>query len=297
MGQRWDAGDIPPQTGRVAVVTGATSGLGFETARQLAAHGATVVVTGRDAARAGDAVERLSRDAPAGRLVPVVLELGSLESVREAGARLKELFPRIDLLINNAGVTGLAEPTRDGFEPQMGVNHLGHFALTGHLLPHLAPVPGSRIVAISSVGHRMATLTEGNFQEAKRAYERSKLANLVFARELDRRLRLAEARTRAVAAHPGGAVTGIFRYSSAAFRSLSLAIAKALGGTPEMGALPTLRAATDVSVDGGDYLGPSGLLGMRGHPDRASSSRASRDPGLGTLLWTRSELLTGVSYL
>lgn len=297
MARRWDATQIPSQAGRVAVVTGATSGLGFETAKGLAERGATVVVTGRDMVRAEQAAGRLSRDVPAGQFRPLALELASLASVREAAERIMDAFPRIDLLINNAGITGLSEPTEDGFEPQMGVNHLGHFALTGHLLSRLASVPGSRIIAISSIGHRLTGLTSENFQAPERAYERSKLANLVFARELDARLRRARAETRAVAAHPGGATTAIFRYSSAGFRLVSLAAARMLGRSPAMGALPTLRAATDPDLDGGEYLGPSGLFGIRGYPDRASSSKASRDRTLGSLVWEQSERLTGVSYL
>ena len=296
MTERWDSQRIPSQAGRVAVVTGASSGLGFEVAKELASRGAIVVATGRNADRAQESVQRLRQAVPQGRFHSVALELASLGSVREAADQIGEAFPKIDLLINNAGVTGLTEPTEDGFEPQMGINHLGHFALTGHLLSHLTSVSGSRVVAVSSIGHKLTTLTKENFLSASKAYERSKLANLAFARELDRLLRAAGAKTRGVAAHPGGATTGIFRYSSAGFRTISLTLTKLLGRTPAMGALPTLRAATDLTIDGGDYVGPAGLLGMRGYPAKASSSAASQDSTLGALLWEESERLTGVRY-
>lgn len=297
MVDRWNAARIPSQEGRIVVVTGATSGLGFETAKALARRGATVVLTGRDRSSATAATDRLRTEVPGDRLRPVALDLASLRSVREAAERIRKEYPRIDLLINNAGVTGLTQPTEDGFEPQMGINHLGHFALTGHLLPCLVRSPGSRVVAISSIGHWLTSLTRENLQTAKQSYERSKLANLVFARELDRRLRESGAETRAVAAHPGGATTGIFRHSGAGFRAVSLAVARALGRTPEMGALPTLRAATDPEISGGDYVGPTGLLGMRGYPGKVSSSSSSRDAEVGALLWEESERITGVRYL
>ncbi|WP_238008413.1 oxidoreductase [Dactylosporangium sp. AC04546] len=289
---RWTETDVPDQRGQVAVVTGANTGIGFETARVLARRGATVVLACRDPARGGTAAEKI------GAADTVRLDLASLASVRDAAETIRRRYDRIDLLVNNAGVTGMRGRTEDGFELQFGVNHLGHFALTGLLLDRLHD---ARIVTVSSIGHRLARLDlTGDTADPQRgrgdAYSRSKLANLLFTHELHRRLRAAGHATQALAAHPGGATTEIFRYSSPWFRVPNLLIARLLGRTPAMGALPTLRAATDPTATSGEYYGPDGLLEIRGYPRRVEASRRAHDPDAQRRLWEASERLTGVKY-
>ncbi|MGW7536368.1 oxidoreductase [Amycolatopsis sp. NPDC054798] len=269
------------QHGRVAVVTGANTGIGFEAARALAERGARVVLACRDERKAHDAVRRIGPGAEVVRL-----DLASLDSVREAAGELRARHDRIDLLINNAGVTGVSGRTADGFETQFGVNHLGHFAWTALLLE----VPGSRVVTVSSIAHRFGRIDPEDLRAAS-GYPASKLANLLFAYELAKRLRGTE--TVSLAAHPGGATTDIFRYSSPVFRGVNLAIARLLGRTPAMGALPTLRAATDPGARNGEYYGPGGLFEIRGCPERVKSSPRSHDDDLQRRLWEASLRATG----
>ena len=299
MNATWTSGDVPGQQGRLAVVTGANTGLGFETARVLAARGASVVLAVRDTEKGKAAAARIAGSAPGADVTVQPLDLASLDSVRAAAAELRARHPRIDLLINNAGVMFTPrQATRDGFELQLGTNHLGHFALTGLLLEQMLPVPGSRVVTVSSTAHRLrARINFGDLQGERSyrrvaAYSQSKLANLMFTYELHRRLSGAAATTIAVAAHPGLANTELTRNSSAA----SAALARLISQTPAMGALPTLRAATDPGVLGGQYYGPGRLLGTRGYPELAESSRRSRDTAIQRRLWTVSEELTGVTF-
>jgi NAD(P)-dependent dehydrogenase (short-subunit alcohol dehydrogenase family) len=284
----WAEGDIPSLTGQVAVVTGANTGIGFETARALAVRDATVVLACRDVGKAEDAVVRLEAERRLGRVHVVRLDLASLRSVREAAAELREAFPRIDLLVNNAGVTGLRGTTGDGFEAQFGINHLGHFALTGLLLDRIT----SRVVTVSSIGHRFGRARD--WDSPRNAYARSKLANLLFTFALGRRL--AGSPAIAVAAHPGGASTEIFRTSPGWFRGVNLAIARLFGRTPAMGALPTLRAATDPDASCGDYFGPDGLFEIRGHPAKVAAAARAHDLEAQERLWAVSEQLTGVRF-
>jgi NAD(P)-dependent dehydrogenase (short-subunit alcohol dehydrogenase family) len=218
----------------------------------------------------------------------VRLDLASLASVREAATELRERFPRIDLLINNAGVTGLRGTTTDGFEAQFGINHLGHFALTGLLLDRVA----GRVVTVSSIGHRFGRARD--WDSPRNAYARSKLANLLFTFALGRRL--TDSTAIAVAAHPGGASTEIFRTSPAWFRGPNLAIARLFGRTPAMGALPTLRAATDPSTTNGDYYGPDGLFEIRGYPTKVTAATRAHDIEAQDRLWNLSEQLTDVRF-
>jgi len=299
MNATWTSGDVPGQQGRLAVVTGANTGLGFETARVLAARGASVVLAVRDTGKGKQAAARIAATAPGADVMVQPLDLASLDSVRAAAAELRARHPRIDLLINNAGVMFTPrQATRDGFELQLGTNHLGHFALTGLLLEQMLPVPGSRVVTVSSTAHRLrARINFGDLQGERSyrrvaAYSQSKLANLMFTYELHRRLSGAAATTIAVAAHPGLANTELTRNSSAA----SAALARLISQKPAMGALPTLRAATDPGVLGGQYYGPGRLLGTRGYPELAESSRRSRDTAIQRRLWTVSEELTGVTF-
>ncbi|MGC7102131.1 oxidoreductase [Amycolatopsis lurida] len=286
---KWTETDIPGQRGRIAVITGANTGIGFETARALAARGASVVLACRNADKARAAAERIG-----GATEVVRLDLASLASVHAAAEEIRDRHGRVDLLVNNAGVTGLSGRTEDGFEIQFGVNHLGHFALTGRLLDLLLAAPGSRVVTVSSIGHRFGRFDPGDPQSGGGAYARSKLANLLFTHALQQRL--GGTNTIAVAAHPGGASTEVFRYSSPFFRVPNLLIARLFGRTPAMGALPTLRAATDPGARGGDYFGPTGLFEIGGFPDLVTASSRAHDVELQQRLWAVSEELTGVTY-
>ncbi|MGW6621328.1 oxidoreductase [Nocardia sp. NPDC055002] len=293
---KWSEADIPDLAGRIAVVTGANTGLGFETARTLAARGATVALACRDSGKAADAAERIARQAPGAKVDTVALDLASLTSVRAASETVRSRYDRVDLLINNAGVTGLSGTTEDGFESQFGINHLGHFALTGLLLDHLVAAEAGRVVTVSSIGHRFGRIDlDDPARSAGNAYAVSKLANLLFTYELDRRL--AGTSACALAAHPGGASTEVFRYSPAVFRLPNLAVARLFGRTPAMGALPTLRAATDPAAQGSEYYGPSGLFEIGGYPERVRSSSRSMDRESARRLWEASEELTGVPFL
>lgn len=287
----WRESDVPGQQGRTVLVTGANSGIGFHTARVLAERGARVVLACRDSERAAGAADRI---APRENVELLRLDLASLSAVREAAEEFRSRFDRLDLLINNAGVTGRRARTADGFEPQTGVNHLGHFALTGRLLDLMRDVPGSRVVTVSSIGHRFGDIAD--LHSARNAYARSKLANLLFTFELQRRLATDGAATIAVAAHPGGATTDIFRYSSAPFRIANLAVARLFGRSPAMGALPTLRAATDPDVAGGAYYGPGGLFEIAGYPRPVEAARRAHDREAQSHLWAESERLTGFVY-
>lgn len=294
----WTTTDIPDQTGRTVIVTGANTGLGFETATALAAKGARVVLAVRNLDKGKEAVDRIEAADPDATVELQKLDLGSLTSVRAAAAELKAAHPRIDLLINNAGVMyPPKQSTADGFELQFGTNHLGHFALTGLLLDNLLPVAGSRVVTVSSVGHRIRAAIHFDDLNFDKGYDRfssygqSKLANLLFAYELQRRL--SGKSTVSLAAHPGGSNTELGRHLPAIARGPMMSI---VAQPAAMGALPTLRAATDPSVTGGQYYGPRGLGGLRGHPTLASSSKQSHDADLARRLWKVSEELTGVTY-
>jgi NAD(P)-dependent dehydrogenase (short-subunit alcohol dehydrogenase family) len=285
------------------VVTGANTGIGFETARVLAERGAAVVLAVRDTEKGKQAAARIAASAPGADVTVQRLDLTSLDSVRAAADELRASRPRIDLLINNAGVMYTPKgTTRDGFELQFGTNHLGHFALTGLLLERMLPVAGSRVVTVSSIAHRIrAGIDFDDLQWERRAYTRvgaygqSKLANLLFTYELQRRL-TGQDSTIAVAAHPGIAATELMRNSPAIARTLVTAIGPLIAQSPDRGSLPTLRAATDPGVRGGEYYGPNGFRGIKGHPARVESVGQSHDSALQRRLWTVSEELTGVSF-
>ena len=300
---KWTEADVPDQSGRVAIVTGSNTGLGYETARVLAAKGAHVVIAVRNLDKGRDAVDRIMASTPKADLKLQKLDVGSLDSVRTAADELKSAYPHIDLLINNAGVMYPPKQTTvDGFELQFGTNHLGPFALTGLLIDHLLPVEGSRVVAVASVAHRIrAKIHFEDLQWERRynrveAYGQSKLANLLFAYELQRRLAAAGKPTISVAAHPGLSNTELMRHIPGTGLPGYHQIASLFSNSPLMGALATLRAATDPGVKGGQYYGPDGFREVRGHPELVKSSSQSRDPELQRRLWAISEELTGVSY-
>ncbi|MBF0688135.1 MAG: SDR family NAD(P)-dependent oxidoreductase [Cellulomonas sp.] len=296
MSEAWTEQHIPDQHGRVAVVTGANSGLGFETARMLAEHGASVVLAVRDVEKGKQAAARIQGDVSV-----QALDLASLASIRSAAADLRATHPRIDLLVNNAGVMHTPkQTTADGFELQLGTNHLGHFALTGLLLDRLLPVPGSRVVTVSSTGHRLRAAIHFDDLQWERSYSRvaaygqAKLANLMFTYELQRRL-APHGTTVAVASHPGVSRTELTRQAHVAARVV-LGWLAPLFQPAEMGALPTLRAATDLGVVGGQYYGPGGRREIRGYPKVVTSSPESHDRATQQRLWSVSEELTGVTF-
>jgi NAD(P)-dependent dehydrogenase (short-subunit alcohol dehydrogenase family) len=300
----WNESNIPDQTGRVAVVTGANSGLGLETARQLAAAGATVVMAVRNEEKGDAAIDDLRGTVADASIELQRLDLASLDSVREAADAIRGRYDRIDLLINNAGVMYTERQlTAEGFELQFGTNHLGHFALTAQLLESMIAVPGSRVVTVASLGHwapfrfDLDDLSATDSYNRFAAYSRSKLANLLFAYALHRRLATSGAETISLAAHPGGSDTELAQHvpGLARMRARLDGLAKVLAQPAAMGALPTLRAATDTTIGGGQYLGPNSRFESRGYPIPVRSSSRSHDLELQERLWTLSEELTNCS--
>ncbi|HET7310914.1 MAG TPA: oxidoreductase [Mycobacteriales bacterium] len=303
----WSTQDIPSQSGRVAIVTGTNSGLGFVTARELARAGATVVMTSRDAERGEAAKVRLLAAVPSADVRLEALDLASLDSIRAFAARITSEYDGVDLLVNNAGVMAIPRATTaDGFEMQLGTNHLGHFALTGLLLPSLLARTGSRVVTVSSTAHKIGSISFDDLLGEKRywswgAYAQSKLANLLFAYELQRRLDTAGATTISVAAHPGYASTNLQavgpQQSGNKVMGLLMNLGNlAFGQSADDGALPQLFAATAPEVTGGQFFGPSRLMETRGAPKPVDSTSKSKDAEVAARLWSVSEELTGVSY-
>ncbi len=303
----WSASDIPDLSGASAVVTGANSGIGYETALQLAAHGAVVVLACRSEEKGAAAAERIADAAPGATVSVVTLDLSSLASVRAAAEQLRGSHDRLNVLVNNAGVMGTPYLfTEDGFELQLATNHFGHFALTGLVLPLLLRAPGSRVVTVSSMLHRMARFDLADLQSERRyirwrAYANSKLANLLFTYEFQRRLEATGASTLAVAAHPGWARSNLAAngpvIDGSALRARAGSFAgRHLGQSAAAGALPTLYAATAADVHGGELFGPSRLFQQVGPPVRVGSSTASHRADVAAELWAASENLTGVHY-
>ena len=296
---KWTTADIPDQTGRTAVITGANTGLGYETASALAAKGAHVVLAVRNVEKGKAAADLIARATPGASVAIAELDLTSLDSIRAAADQLRAAHSSIDLLINNAGVMFTPKSTtKDGFELQFGTNHLGHFALTNLLLDRVLAAPGSRVVTVSSVGHRFARAgirfddlqSERNYSRAG-AYGQSKLANLMFTYELQRRLQ--GTNTIAAAAHPGGSRTELTRNLPPLIGAATRPLERFMQGA-DMGALPTLRAATDPGVLGGQYYGPDGFGEQRGYPKVVASSAVSHDTDAQRKLWAVSEELTSV---
>jgi NAD(P)-dependent dehydrogenase (short-subunit alcohol dehydrogenase family) len=304
--RKWSEADVPDQSGRVVIVTGANTGIGYQTAAVLAYRGAHVVLAVRNLEKGNAALARVVAANPRADVTLQELDLSSLDSVRSAAEALRAAYPRIDLLINNAGVMWTPKQvTADGFEMQFGTNHLGHFALTGLVLDHLLPVRGSRVVTVSSMGHRLRASIHFDDLQWERSYDRvaaygqSKLANLLFTYELQRRLAArstAKNATIALAAHPGTSNTELARNLPAIIRPAAAVFGPVLFQSAEMGALPTLRAATDPAAQGAQYYGPDGFAEQRGHPKLVNSSAQSHDEDLQRRLWTVSEELTGVTF-
>ncbi|WP_328555675.1 oxidoreductase [Streptomyces sp. NBC_00358] len=303
----WNAQDVPEQSGRTAVVTGANSGLGYVSARELARKGARVVLACRSERRGAEAVDRLVAEVPGANVEFIRLDLGELDSVREFVSVFERTHDRLDLLLNNAGVMALPlGRTADGFETQFGVNHLGHFALTGLLFPVIAETPGARIVTVSSMVHALSDLDLDDLNSEKGpyrkwiAYARSKSANLLFTRELARRLSGAGSDAVAAAAHPGYASTNLqtagprLEGRKAAERLMELGN-RVFAQSAEAGALPTLYAATAPGVEPDTFVGPSFAM-WRGSPATSWRARWTRDDTRAQQLWAASERLTGVTY-
>jgi len=304
----WTAEDMPAMDGQTVVVTGANSGLGYEGTRAFADAGATVVMACRSEQRGRQAADEIRESVPGADLEVRVCDLADLDSVESFAAGVREAYDAVDVLCNNAGVMAIPrQETEQGFEMQLGVNHFGHFALTGHLLPALAASDGeSRVVTQSSGAHTAGTMDFDDLQSERSygkwsAYGRSKLANLLFAYELQRRLAESPMDVRSVACHPGYAATDLQfrgpRQMGSTVRMGAMKAANAVfGQSAARGALPMLFAATSDEVVGGEYVGPGGFMNMRCAPEFQSSNAASNDEADAERLWAVSEERTGVSY-
>jgi NAD(P)-dependent dehydrogenase (short-subunit alcohol dehydrogenase family) len=304
----WTADEMPAMDGQTVVVTGANSGLGYAGTEAFADAGATVIMACRSAERGEQAADEIRRAVPDAALDVRVCDLAALDSVTSFAAGVRAAYDAVDVLCNNAGVMAIPrQETDDGFEMQLGVNHLGHFALTGRLLPALAAGDGeSRVVTQSSGAHTAGEIDFSDLQSERSygkwsAYGRSKLANLLFGYELQRRLADAPLDVISVACHPGYADTELQfrgpRESGSTVKMAGMKVANALfGQSAERGALPMLYAATSDDVIGGEYVGPGGLLNMRGYPAFQQSNADSRDEADAKRLWELSEELTGVEY-
>ena len=303
----WTADDIPALGGKTVVVTGGNSGIGFEAARQMARKGAHVILACRDTGRAADALEQIRTLHPSASVEAMQLDLASLESVHRFARDFAAKSVPLDVLCNNAGVMAIPRrTTAEGFEMQIGTNHLGHFALTGLLLEPLLAAPAARVVNVSSTAHKPGRIDFDDLQGEKSyrkwmAYAQSKLANLLFTYELQRRLEAAGARAVSVACHPGYSATNLQAVGPQMSGSRVAARLMDLGNRffsqpAAMGALPTLYAATSPDARGGDYIGPDGFMENYGHPRKTSSTARSHDRAVASRLWEVSEQLTSVRY-
>jgi NAD(P)-dependent dehydrogenase (short-subunit alcohol dehydrogenase family) len=303
----WTADDMPAQTGKTFVITGANSGIGYEAALELARKGAHVVLACRDQGKGRGAVDAIEAKHRAASVSLMELDLADLKSIRRFADAVRDAHPALHGLLNNAGVMAIPyRRTADGFEMQFGTNHLGHFALTGLLLDRLLATPGARVVTVSSNAHKFGAMRWDDLQWERGyrkwfAYSQSKLANLLFANELQRRLSAAKAGPISVACHPGYAATNLqgagprMQGSSIAAAVMELAN-RVFAQNAAMGALPTLYAATAADVRGGDYIGPDGLGEQWGHPKKVRSIARAHDAEAQRRLWEASERLTGVRY-
>jgi NAD(P)-dependent dehydrogenase (short-subunit alcohol dehydrogenase family) len=301
--QGWTAAAMAPQAGKTVLVTGANSGIGFQAARELARQGADVILGVRDAAKGEAARKRILTDLPQAKVSVVPLDMASLTSIQGFAGEFVASGARLDVLVNNAGVMALPkrEQTADGFERQFATNHLGHFALTGLLMPALLKAEAPRVVTVASLAHRNGKMEWDNLQGEKSyspwgAYNMSKLANILFARELDRRAREAHSKLMSVAVHPGISVTNIAGPGSDFKSRFMRLFGRFLFQNDEMGALPTLYAATAAEAQGGQYIGPDGFGEAGGYPKVVQPKPQALDEQAGRRLWSVSEQLTGVVY-
>ncbi|HXS12482.1 MAG TPA: oxidoreductase [Acidobacteriaceae bacterium] len=301
--QGWTAAAMTPQAGKTVLVTGANSGIGFQAARELARHGAEVLLGVRDRAKGEAARSRILTEIPQAQVRIVPLDMASLASIRGFAGEFVSSGAKLDVLVNNAGVMALPkrEQTADGFERQFGTNHLGHFALTGLLMPALLRAQAPRVVTVASLAHRNGRMQWDNLQSEKSyspwgAYNMSKLANILFARELDRRAREAHSKLMSVAVHPGISVTNIAGPGSDFKSRFMRQFGRFLFQNDEKGALPTLYAATATEARGGEYIGPDGRGEAGGYPKVVQPRPQALDEQAGRKLWSVSEQLTGVVY-
>lgn len=304
---KWTTTNTPDLTGKTIIVTGGNSGLGYESVKALSDKNATVILASRSQARGEKARDEILTAVPHAQIDVLTLDLANLSSIKQFADTFKAKYSQLDVLMNNAGIMGIPrKETADGFEMQFGINHLGPFALTGQLIDHLMQTENSRVVTVSSNLHKQGQINMNDLQ-AKRsysnwaAYNNSKLANLLFTYELQRRLTAVNAPTISVAAHPGFSSTSIQQGGSnkeASFlQSAFLSIVSLfMAQSASMGALPQLYAATMPDVSGGDYYGPDGRSEMSGYPQKTTSSPTSNDAELAKQLWEASEELTGVAY-
>ena len=299
---KWTAEQMPDQTGRTAVVTGANSGLGFFTARELARKGARVVMGVRSVEKGERAAAEIRADVPNADVYVQPLDLADLASVRAFAAAQTD---PLDLLVNNAGIMMTPKgTTKDGFETQFGTNHLGHFALTGLLMARLKEAPSARVVTVSSIEHYPGRIrfedvhSERLGYGPRKAYQQSKAANALFALELERRLSAAGASVISVLAHPGYSDTNLQTTgpTGPAKWAMQFVGNRLIAQSAEMGALPQLYAATAPDVHGADFIGPDGMRALRGHPTRVIPSKYATDPDVARRLWAMSEQMTGVTY-
>ena len=296
---KWTARDIPDQTGRTFLVTGANSGLGYHTARQLARHGARVVLTARTEAKGQAAIDEIKTGQTDADLELRLLDLSDLDSVRAFAAALAEDKVTVDVLVNNAGI--MMPPrtlTKQGNELQFATNHLGHFALTGLLLPSIT----DRVVTVSSGMHRTGSihfddLTGERSYSPTSFYSQSKFANILFGLELDRRLRATGSKVGSLMAHPGYAATNLQNSGPTGIANLLMKVGNVvMAQSAEMGALPQLYAATAPQAESGQYIGPDRMMEQRGHPTVVHPVKSAQDPATARRLWTLSEELTGVVF-
>ncbi len=301
----WTIENMPDLTGKVIVVTGGNSGLGYESVKAFAGKGAEVVLASRSAEKGEEAKAAILKDIPEGKIQVMQLDLGDLESVKSFAAAFRSGHKKLDVLLNNAGI--MMTPyftTKDGFEGQLGTNHLGHFALTGLLMDLVLQTPGSRIVNVSSGAHKNGSMDFENLQYENgkdytpmKAYGRSKLSNLLFTYELQRKLEAAKKETIAVAAHPGVAMTNLARHLEGRFLfKLLTPLFKMMAQDQAMGALPQIRASVDPEVKGGTYYGPDGKREFKGYPVVVQSNEASHKLDDAAKLWEESEKLTGIKF-
>ncbi len=294
----WTTENIPDQTGKTIIITGATSGLGKEATKVLASKNATVVMAVRNTEKAETVVKEILSEFPSSKIDIISLDLNNLESISSFDEKFNNDYKKLDVLINNAGIMMCPySKTKDGFEIQMGTNHMGHFALTGLLMPILLNTSDSRVVTTSSIAHRAGNINfdDLNWEKRKyntyRAYSDSKIANLYFTYELVRRFKDAKNAPVFISSHPGWTKTELDRHSGPA-SFLGDIIAQSV----QMGTLPTLRATTEVSAKSGDYFGPTKMMEMRGYPELVKSNKRSHNIENAKKLWEISEQLTGVKY-
>jgi NAD(P)-dependent dehydrogenase (short-subunit alcohol dehydrogenase family) len=305
---KWTEKDLPDLTGRTVIITGANSGTGFAATNFLSTKGATVVMACRNPDKANRALQRIRNDNAEAKLDFIPLDLGSLASIERFSEAFKKKHPSLDILINNAGMSQTPQlKTEDGFEMQIGVNHLGHYALTGRVMDRLVNTRNSRVVTMSSMNHEQGEMNLDNlFLEGEyhpmRAYEQSKLANLLFSYELSRKLTRAGVNVESIAAHPGFVKSNIMKSNEYTIRSFAFTLMfnilnALLAMTPEKGSLGIMRAATDRTLKNGDYVGPTKMGGFRGLPKLLTSSESSYNEKDARKLWEISEQLTGVRYV